>query len=62
MRINLGVSARRKIGSLKIKRDKGDFKGKSKNFKRTLKKAIQIVEEGKANFLSEMHYKINCSF
>lgn len=49
-----GVSARRKIGSLRNKTGTGDFKGKIKEEKKTIKKKIQIVEEHKANYSSEI--------
>lgn len=49
-----GVSARRKIGCLRSKTGPGDFKRKIKEERQTINKEIQIVEEHKANYPSEM--------
>lgn len=54
-----GVSARRKIGSLRKKKPTGtgDFKGKIKGEKKTIRKEIQIVEEERASHSSEICIK-----
>lgn len=57
MRIYPDVSARGKIRSLRNKTGTGDFKGKIKGEKKTIRKEIHIDEDENTNYSSDMCIK-----